>query len=94
MLDTQLTPELVTEGLANDLVRAVQQARRSADLDVTARISLVLGGPAAVVEAATAYRERIATETLASSVEIRSTVEGETVVGGDDLPVSISISPT
>jgi hypothetical protein len=58
---------------------------------VSARISLVLGGPPPVVEAATAYRDRIAAETLATSVDVRSTVEGDTVVVGDDLPVWISV---
>ena len=48
MLDTAVTPELAAEGLARDVIRAVQQARRTAGLDVSDRIWLVLAGtPAA-----------------------------------------------
>ena len=41
VLDTVVTPELEREGIARDLVRQVQQARRDAGLDVSDRISLV-----------------------------------------------------
>ena len=44
VLDTEVTPELAAEGLARDLVRAVQQARRDAGLDVSDRIALTVGG--------------------------------------------------
>ena len=40
VLDTAVTPELAAEGVARDLVRAVQQARRDAGLDVSDRIAL------------------------------------------------------
>ena len=40
VLDTEVTPELAAEGLARDVVRVVQQARRDADLDVSDRITL------------------------------------------------------
>ena len=43
VLDTAVTPELAAEGLARDLVRAVQQARRDADLEVSDRIALTVG---------------------------------------------------
>ncbi|HEX2785911.1 MAG TPA: isoleucine--tRNA ligase, partial [Ilumatobacteraceae bacterium] len=45
VLDTDLTPELEAEGVARDLVRLVQQARRDAGLHVSDRIALRLGLP-------------------------------------------------
>ena len=39
-LVTELTPELVQEGLAREFVRRVQDLRKSADLDVADRIEL------------------------------------------------------
>ena len=65
-LSTEVTPELAAEGLARDLVRGVQQARRDTGLDVSDRITLVIGGSDAVVAAATAHADLIAGETLAT----------------------------
>jgi isoleucyl-tRNA synthetase len=42
LLDTTLTPELEAEGLARDVIRAVQDARKSAGFDVSDRIALDL----------------------------------------------------
>jgi isoleucyl-tRNA synthetase len=42
LLDTTTTPELEAEGLARDVIRAVQETRKNADLDVSDRIQLVL----------------------------------------------------
>ena len=57
VLDTAVTPELAEEGLARDLVRAVQQARRDAGLDVTDRIALTIGGRPPVLAAARAHED-------------------------------------
>ncbi len=65
VLDTEVTEDLAREGLARDLVRAVQQARREADLDVTDRISLTVVGDDDVWAAATEHQALIMTETLA-----------------------------
>jgi isoleucyl-tRNA synthetase len=70
VLDTEVTPELAAEGLARDLVRQVQQARRDAGLDVSDRIALTIGGSPEVVAAATTHRDLIAGETLATSYEV------------------------
>ena len=66
VLDTEVTPELAAEGLARDLVRQVQQARRDAGLAVSDRIALTIAGPAAVQDAARTHERLIAAETLAT----------------------------
>jgi isoleucyl-tRNA synthetase len=76
VLDTSITPELAAEGLARDLVRAVQQARREADLDVSDRISLSLTGSDAVLEAARTHEGLITRETLATAYETGAVAPG------------------
>ncbi len=66
VLDTQVSHELAVEGLANDVVRAVQQARREAGLHVSDRISLTLSADPAAFEATVTHRARIVDETLAT----------------------------
>ena len=65
VLDTAVTPELAAEGLARDVIRVVQQARRDADLDVSDRITLVLSASEEVRTAVSAYRDFVAREVLA-----------------------------
>jgi isoleucyl-tRNA synthetase len=79
VLDTHLTPELEAEGVARDVVRAVQQARRDAGLDVSDRIVLLLAADAATVAAIEAHRDLIAGETLATTLAARE-AEGEMVI--------------
>src|SRR4051812_16501769 len=62
--DTEGPPELAAGGLAGDLVRAVQQARRDAGLDVSDRIALTVGGSDAVRAAAGTHERLITEETL------------------------------
>jgi isoleucyl-tRNA synthetase len=70
VLDTDVTPELAAEGLARDLVRSVQQARRDAGLDVSDRIALTIGGSPEVLAAAATHRDLITAETLATSYDL------------------------
>ena len=68
MLDTVTTPELEAEGLARDLVRAIQDARKAAGLDVSDRIRLAVSCAGAQDAAAlTANGAMIANETLATT---------------------------
>ncbi len=78
VLDTEVTPELAAEGLARDLVRQVQQARRDAGLAVSDRIALTVAGSAAVQEAARTHERLIAAETLATSVTITDSPAADT----------------
>jgi isoleucyl-tRNA synthetase len=70
VLDTAVTPALEAEGVARDLVRAVQQARRDAGLDVSDRITLVVSAEAAAADAARTHADLIRRETLATSFEV------------------------
>jgi isoleucyl-tRNA synthetase len=70
VLDTVTTPELEAEGLARDVVRAVQQARKTADLDVSDRIALVLHADELAVSAVRAHDALITSETLSASLEV------------------------
>lgn len=81
VLDTAVTPELEAEGLARDVIRAVQQARKDADLDVSDRIALVIVGDAVATEAVGIHRDLIAGETLATSLDVRTGENGATAVG-------------
>ncbi|HYH63472.1 MAG TPA: class I tRNA ligase family protein [Urbifossiella sp.] len=67
MIDARLTPELKAEGLARDVVRLVQDARKDAGLDVADRIELHLGTDAEPLRAAiAAHRDTIAGEVQAT----------------------------
>ncbi|HYJ28040.1 MAG TPA: isoleucine--tRNA ligase [Nocardioides sp.] len=75
VLDTAVTPELEAEGTARDLVRAVQQARKDAGLQVSDRIALTLSGPAATLDAAKAHETLLKQETLTESVSYADAAE-------------------
>ncbi|MGH2657748.1 MAG: isoleucine--tRNA ligase [Actinomycetota bacterium] len=74
-LDLDVTPELAREGLAREVVRLVQDARKEAGLRVTDRIELGIEADGQVVEAVEAHRSWIAGEVLAVRIEV-GTVAG------------------
>ena len=51
-LELELDDELRREGLAREIVHAIQNARKAAGLEVEDRIELVLGGDDELLEAA------------------------------------------
>ncbi len=92
LLDTRVTPELEAEGLARDVIRAVQQARKDAGLDVSDRITLTLGADDAATRAAIAeHRDLIAGETLASALELGGSGASEPVAVGDGASVTVAL---
>ena len=88
-LALELDDELLREGLAREIVHAVQNARKRAGLDVSDRISLTLSGDAGLVEAARSHEDYIAGETLATTVaydgdglEAAASIEGRELAIG------------
>ena len=80
VLDTAVTPELAAEGVARDLVRQVQQARRDAGLEVSDRIALTVAGSAEVQAAARLHEQLITSETLATSYAVEPAAGPEPTV--------------
>jgi isoleucyl-tRNA synthetase len=64
-LDLTIDESLLREGRAREIVHAVQNARKSAGLEVEDRIELMLDGDPALVEAARAHEGHLSGETLA-----------------------------
>jgi isoleucyl-tRNA synthetase len=79
-LVTDLTPELVQEGLAREFVRRVQDLRKSADLDVADRIELFVEASAGLRSAIEAHKEYITAETLTTNLVFGSPPEGAPVM--------------
>lgn len=68
MLDIEVTPDLEAEGLARDIIRAVQQARRDEDLDVSDRITLTVAADSAVEAQVGPFVALVMAETLATEL--------------------------
>jgi isoleucyl-tRNA synthetase len=89
-LDLELDDELRREGLARDVVRAVQGARKDAGLNVDDRIRLTLGGDAELLDAARAHERYVAGETLAVELGYDGADEGtRTQIEGRELRIAL-----
>ena len=68
-LELRLDDALRREGLAREVVHAVQNARKGAGLQVEDRIELALSGDAGLIEAVRDYADYVAGETLATRLD-------------------------
>lgn len=82
VLDVGLTPELEAEGLVRDVIRAVQQARREAGLDVADRIDLTVAAEEHVQRALRDHRDLLMTETLAEHLTVSPDLDDRTAGAG------------
>ncbi|WP_308807096.1 DUF5915 domain-containing protein, partial [Actinotignum urinale] len=74
-LDTELDEDLIAEGYARDIVRAVQDTRKQEDLHVADRIVLALTVPSERVEATEKFLDLIKGETLAVEATVQAGAE-------------------
>jgi isoleucyl-tRNA synthetase len=75
-LVTELTPDLISEGLAREFVRRVQDLRKTADLDIADRIRLYYSATPLLAQAVETYRDYIMMETLAVAFQDGGAPEG------------------
>jgi isoleucyl-tRNA synthetase len=89
-IDLELDDDLRREGLAREVVHAVQAARKDAGLNVEDRISLTLGGDEELLSAARQHEPYVVGETLATSISYdgaapdlrRASIEGRELLIG------------
>ena len=93
LLDTTVTPELAAEGLARDVIRAIQQERKNAGLDVSDRITTVVEADSAAHQAIRAHHDLITAETLSLSLDLTEMAdETEAIAVGENSKIRVKVS--
>ena len=92
-LDTQISDELLAEGLAREAVKRVQNMRKTAEFDVTDRIAIAYHGSEQITEAVARYADWIRNETLALELHEAKQPAGEAVdtfeIGDETLTIGV-----
>ncbi len=90
-LNLELDDDLLREGLAREVVHAIQNARKAAGLNVEDRIALTLGGDGELLEAVRAHEEYVTGETLATSLVLDG-ADGGQAAEIEGRPLSIAVA--
>lgn len=88
ILNTELTRELILEGLAREIVSKVQNIRKTNGFEIADRINLYYDGDDEIVESLEMFKDYIKDETL--SIEVTRESKGEVVdINGHDVNIYI-----
>ena len=90
-LDVTITDELLAEGTARELVNRIQNIRKIRDFNVTDKIVVTLEDHEAIRPALEQFSEYICVETLATSLDAKSEVEGEKIELNDEISLNIKV---
>jgi isoleucyl-tRNA synthetase len=88
-LNLEIDDELRREGLAREVVHAVQAAHKNAGLNVEDRIALTLGGDGVLLDAARAHEDYLARETLATSLSYDGADGAAADIEGRELRIAV-----
>lgn len=70
VMDTELTPELVQEGLAREVINRIQRTRKEQGFNVEDRVKLFVSGAEEILHSIGKFEDHIKSETLSSSIQI------------------------
>ena len=91
-LDITVTEELRKEGLARELVNRVQNLRKSSGFDITDKVNLFILSNDMIDDAIREYRDYIANQVLAASIEIENEAVSDAVeLDFEDFKLSVHI---
>ena len=82
ILNTELTNELVMEGIARELESKVQNLRKTKDFDIADRITLYYNGDDEVTEAVNKFEDFIKNETLSTEIVVKFNLKEEVDLNG------------
>ena len=90
-LDIELTPALIEEGIARELINRIQNLRKSSGLEITDRITVQLENREEIAAAVKNCNEYIASQVLATSLVLVEGLTGGTVLEMDGYNVNCII---
>ena len=93
-LDITVTPALLREGVARELINRIQNIRKDSGLEVTDKISVAIEAKESVKDAVAEFGGYIGQQTLATEVRTEDEPKGEFTVDSDvnDEPLKIAIT--
>ena len=89
-LDIELTPELIEEGIARELINRLQNLRKSSGLDITDRIRVEIVRNEAINNAVEHCGEYIASQVLANSISLVDSLSDGTAI--EDMSIEVKIT--
>jgi len=89
ILNTELTNDLVMEGIARELISKVQNLRKSKDFDIADRITLYYNGDDEVTEAVNKFEEFIKNETLSVDIVVKFNITEEVDLNGHNTYIDV-----
>ena len=87
-LDIELTPALIEEGIARELINRIQNLRKSSGLEITDRIAVQLENREEIAAAVTNCNEYIASQVLATSLTLADNLTNGTALEMDGYTVN------
>ena len=91
-LDIELTPALIEEGIARELINRIQNLRKSSGLEITDRIAVQLENREEIAAAVTNCNDYIASQVLATSLVLKDNLTDGTALEMDGYTVTCIIN--
>lgn len=90
-LDITITEDLRKEGIARELVNRIQNIRKSSGFDITDKVNVVIASNEATDAAVEEYKDYMANQVLANSIEIAPVMTDGVELDLDDLKLMIQV---
>lgn len=90
ILNTEITSELLQEGIAREIVSKVQNIRKTLEYNVADRITISFNVSEAIKEAITKHQKYIQNETLATTIKYSDTLTKDIDLNGEAIGIKIA----